>query len=240
MNGEHDKCDYESNAEFECLICYLERTSLGFLNRRLPCRSSTLDITDYEQYIRVPQTNPPNPSCSSRTQVLPSSVLLTISATWNYDIPDPRLTSVGETQARSIPHKYPFLFKSPAPLLVSSPFRRTLQTSLIGFNRNPTPHPGFQENSSKPCDTGSPPSVLREEFPELDFELVVDGWDSKTGEWAPDETSLARRAAKMRKWLKNREEEEIVVVTHGGKEPSYENGLTKRFLIVPCSGDQGV
>jgi len=61
--------------------------------------------------------------------------------------------------------------------------------------------------------------VLRQEFPELDFELVVDGWDSKTGEWGADEVSLARRAAKMRKWLKDREEDEIVVVTHGGKDP---------------------
>jgi broad specificity phosphatase PhoE len=144
---------------------------------------------------------------------------LKFSVTWNYDIPDPLLTALGETQSRSIPQKYPFLFEAPLPLLVSSPFRRTLQTSLIGFNRNPHPHPGFQENSSKPCDTGSPPSVLREEFPELDFELVVDGWDSKTGEWGADEVSLARRAAKMRKWLKDREEDEIVVVTHGGKDP---------------------
>ena|SRR5277367_3355271 len=144
---------------------------------------------------------------------------LTHSVTWNYNIPDPPLTADGETQARSIPNKYPFLFESPRPLLVSSPLRRTLQTSLLGFNRNPLLHPGFQENSSKPCDTGSPPAVLREEFPGLDFELVVEGWDSKTGEWEPDEVSLARRAAKMRKWLKDREEDEIVVVTHGGKDP---------------------
>jgi broad specificity phosphatase PhoE len=61
--------------------------------------------------------------------------------------------------------------------------------------------------------------VLREEFPELDFELVVDGWDSKRGEWGADEVSLARRAAKMRKWLKDRKEDEIVVVTHGGTDP---------------------
>ena len=45
---------------------------------------------------------------------------------------------------------------------------------------------------------------------------MIDGWDSKEGEWSPDETSLALRAGRMRKWLKDREEDEIIVVTHGG------------------------
>lgn len=49
--------------------------------------------------------------------------------------------------------------------------------------------------------------------------MVVDGWDSKEGEWSPDESSLAMRACKMREWLKEREEEEIIVVTHGGIQP---------------------
>jgi len=55
----------------------------------------------------------------------------------------------------------------------------------------------------------------------LDFDLVVDGWDSKKGEWAPDETSLALRAEKMRKWLKDHKENEIIVVTHGGIIPHF-------------------
>ena len=50
--------------------------------------------------------------------------------------------------------------------------------------------------------------------------MVVDGWDSKTEEWGADEISLMRRAARMRKWLKDRDEEEIVVVTHGGIKSS--------------------
>ena len=54
--------------------------------------------------------------------------------------------------------------------------------------------------------------MVQEEFPKLNFELVVDGWDSKTGEWGADEVSLVRWAAKMRKWLKDQEEDEIVVV----------------------------
>lgn len=43
-----------------------------------------------------------------------------------------------------------------------------------------------------------------------------EGWDSKRGEYAADEASLAARAERMRQWLKEREENEIIVVTHGG------------------------
>jgi broad specificity phosphatase PhoE len=137
------------------------------------------------------------------------------SATYDYSVHDPALTTLGVSQARAVAQRNPSLLTSSA-LLVSSPLRRTLQTALLAFHRNPLPHPGFQENSAKPCDTGSPAARLAKEFPELDFSLVVDGWDSKEGEWAPDETSLAQRAAKMRKWLKDREENEIIVITHGG------------------------
>lgn len=135
-----------------------------------------------------------------------------------FDIPDPRLTDLGKSQAKSILKNYPHLHN--VQCLISSPFRRTLETSIIAFGRNPIPHPGFQENSEKPCDTGSPTSVLREEFPTLDFSLLVDGWNSKKGEWASDEVALANRAAKMRKWLMEREEEEMIVVSHGG-DPLY-------------------
>ena len=141
---------------------------------------------------------------------------MTFSVTCQYSVHDPPLTSLGEQQAHLIRENYPFLLKSSA-FLVSSPLRRTLQTSLLTFNRNPLPHPGFQESSAKPCDTGSPTSVLRKEFPELDFKWVGEEWNSNEGEWAPDETSLANRAERMRKWLKDRDENEIIVVTHGGK-----------------------
>jgi hypothetical protein len=93
------------------------------------------------------------------------------------------------------------------------------------------PHPGFGENSSKPCDIGNPASVLRKEFPELDFELVVDGWNSKTGEWGPDEVSIAHRAIKMRKWLKERPENEIIVLTHGGIHRSLPCTQVVGFLL---------
>jgi broad specificity phosphatase PhoE len=137
----------------------------------------------------------------------------------DYSLRDPLLTPFGEQQANSLPQTYPFLFNSPSSLLITSPLRRTIQTALLAFQRDPLPHPGFQENSAKPCDTGSSVAILRSEFPDLDFGLVQDGWDSKKGEWAPDERSLATRAGKMRQWLKCRPENEIIVITHGGNFP---------------------
>jgi broad specificity phosphatase PhoE len=150
------------------------------------------------------------------------------------------LTELGETQARSVRDTYPFLFSSPA-YLVSSPFRRTLQTALLAFNRKPLPHPGFQENSAKPCDTGSPRSVLEKEFSDLDFELLDDEWNSKKGEWGPDEVSLANRAMKMRRWLKDHKENEIIVVTHGGfllylvqEIKGFENAECRSYTFADC------
>ena len=152
---------------------------------------------------------------TSNSSLQEKNCTLISSVTYEYSVFDPPLTSLGEQQARSIRENYPFLLNSSA-FLVSSPLRRTLQTSLLAFNRNPLPHPEIQENSAKPCDTGRPTSILCKEFPELDFKLVGEGWNSKRDEWAPDESSLANRASRMRKWLKDHDENEIIVVTHGG------------------------
>ena len=160
--------------------------------------------------------------------------MLISSSTYEYSVPDPPLTSLGEQQARLIRENYPFLLNSSA-FLVSSPLRRTLQTSLLAFNRNPLPHPEFQENSAKPCDTGRPTSILHKEFPELDFKLVGEGWNSKRDEWAPDESSLANRAVRMRKWLKNHDANEIIVVTHGGN--SFICCVDVRVFVIPRSRD---
>ena len=138
-----------------------------------------------------------------------------ISSTRDYTIHDPPLTEAGKKQAIAIRINYPFL-SNPSAFLVSSPFRRTLQTSLIAFHQKPLPNPYLQENSNKPCDTGSPRSILEAEFPGLNFNLVVDGWDSKTGEWASDDETLDKRASKVREWLREYPEDEIIVVTHGG------------------------
>ena len=92
--------------------------------------------------------------------------------------------------------------------------------------------PDLQEASGNQCDTGSDRAVLEKEFDPksgdeskgkrvpgvtLDWSRLTSDWNSKKGPYAPDPTSLAARAARVRKWLAEREESEIVVVSHGGK-----------------------
>lgn len=78
--------------------------------------------------------------------------------------------------------------------------------------------PETQETADVPCDTGSDLSVLKKEMEgkPVDLSLVMEGWNSKTGRWAPTSDAIEIRAREARQWLKARPEEEIVLVTHGG------------------------
>lgn len=89
-------------------------------------------------------------------------------------------------------------------------------------------HPGLQEVSNDPCDTGTPLDELREEFPDIQFldELFPsDAWPRtrsielrKTGTIYDDQPGpLLARAVNFRKWLREEvNDKEIIVVTHGG------------------------
>ncbi|KAF5563549.1 histidine phosphatase superfamily clade-1 [Fusarium napiforme] len=141
----------------------------------------------------------------------------------NNILPDTDLTALGQEQARSLISKYPELAN--VDLIVSSPMRRTLQTTLLGFSSQ-LQHglqivvlPEVQEVSDLNCDTGSDLSVIKEEFKQepVDFNLVEPGWQVKEGKtkWAPVVGNILERARAARQWLSERPESEIVVVTHG-------------------------
>jgi len=90
--------------------------------------------------------------------------------------------------------------------------------------------PELQETSDLPCDTGSDPPKLKEEFASgkwkgtVDLELVKDGWNDKAadGRWAPSADKIEARARVARRWLRDLgmkaggKDVEMVVVTHGG------------------------
>ena len=78
--------------------------------------------------------------------------------------------------------------------------------------------PEAQETNDVPCDTGLDPKDLQGEFAgkPVDLSLVREGWNTKTGKWAPEREALKNRAREVRRWLKARPEKEIVLVTHGG------------------------
>lgn len=76
--------------------------------------------------------------------------------------------------------------------------------------------PYAEEASDAPCDTGSEVELLKVLFPEhVDFDNVKHGWWVHEGEFAFDTKALISRAAKLRRWLKNRPERAIVLVAHG-------------------------
>lgn len=140
----------------------------------------------------------------------------------NHSMPDPSLTPFGEEQCQQLAQKFPF-HKS-IELLVASPLRRTIYTTLLGFK--PEIERGMtvialsevQETADVPCDTGSDIGVLREEMKgkPVDLSRVKKGWNNKAGRWAPTSQALEARAREARQWLKARPEKEIVLVTHGG------------------------
>ena len=167
----------------------------------------------------------------------------------NHSIVDPDLTPFGEEQCRQLAQSFPK--HGSIDLLVCSPLRRTIYTTLLGFKQDiercgeVIALPEAQETASVPCDTGSDISVLRQEMAgkPVDLSRVKEGWNSKEGRWAPTAEALQKRARETRQWLRARPEKEIVLVTHGGfvhyfteDWSGYKESLgTWHWYIVKCS-----
>ncbi|KAJ8096501.1 histidine phosphatase superfamily [Lipomyces tetrasporus] len=150
---------------------------------------------------------------------------------------DPELTLVGQQQAEGLANVFPA--SDEVGLIVTSPLRRTIQTTLLAFanvlderyfdqgsgkgvagGAELVLDPGLQERSALPCDTGSDPRVLEATFPSLDFSGLGAGWQVKEGLYSPD--AVEDRARNVRQYLadniealKDRNRRDIVVVTHG-------------------------
>jgi broad specificity phosphatase PhoE len=147
----------------------------------------------------------------------------------NFNVPphdanklDPDLTISGIEQAVTLGRSFPHL--TPDSLIVASPLRRTLNTTIHAFidHLSTTKSeilalPELQELSQWPCDTGSSLASLLTEFREypVDFSKVTHDWDSKDGYFAPTERRTLQRVRNARQWLYEREEQNIVIVGHG-------------------------
>ncbi|KAF1997389.1 phosphoglycerate mutase-like protein [Amniculicola lignicola CBS 123094] len=143
----------------------------------------------------------------------------------SHGIRDPLLTPLGLQQCLTLSQEFPNIQN--VDCIIASPMRRTLQTALNTFHAVLAAKPGLkiialphlQETSTMPCDVGTSPSTLIQEFAgkPIDFFLVTDGWNDKIeGPYAPRADLVARRVWKARKFLQGREEKNIAVVTHGG------------------------
>ncbi|CAN8106329.1 unnamed protein product [Discula destructiva] len=149
----------------------------------------------------------------------------------DYHIPDPPLSELGRAQcgelAQALQEKLPADMASNIGLIVSSAMRRTCETTvlslgaLIAKEGIPTvAHAGWQENSSKPCDTGSPLPVVAAEFPQIDFSAVDPVYPDKTSpagaKYKYQKASLVARAQADLEELYHRPEKVVVVVSHSG------------------------
>ncbi|KAL8833236.1 MAG: hypothetical protein Q9170_004400 [Blastenia crenularia] len=154
----------------------------------------------------------------------------------NKVIPDPLLTPVGEQQCLQLRDSFPY--HSEIDLLVTSPMHRTLQTTLRSFSLEIDRGvpciaiPELQECGDEPCNTGKDPELLKWSFvgSPINFDLVVEEWNSRRGVWGSKSVqSQQTRAWNALKWLKARDEREIVVVAHDAmwKNAEYR---TYRFL----------
>ncbi|KAI4817324.1 PGAM-domain-containing protein [Aureobasidium sp. EXF-8845] len=150
-------------------------------------------------------------------------------------IPDAILTPHGKSQCHDLNTLFPH--HDSVALIVSSPLRRALQTSVHAFapalqrvGVKVLLQPMAQEMNAYACDIGTDREELERQvkggelwdlglgvpMEKVDFGLVEEGWNSKEGKWAPDRATVQKRAAKLRSWLFNRKEEIVVVVSHGG------------------------
>ncbi|GAA5948190.1 hypothetical protein JCM3775_000333 [Rhodotorula graminis] len=154
----------------------------------------------------------------------------------DYSIPDAPLTKLGREQSRNLRNETEDDFQKDADLIVSSPLRRPMQTMIIGYaplrerlERAGKPvviMPELQEVNALPCDTGSDRATLASdpEFTGLDLSPLepsptpehwagASSWTSKEGIFAPER--VEERARWVRRWLRDRSEDKIVVVAHG-------------------------
>ncbi|KAG9091768.1 hypothetical protein FS749_016298 [Ceratobasidium sp. UAMH 11750] len=120
-----------------------------------------------------------------------------------------------------------------AELILTSPQRRALSTTLLALPKAverllPESRvllvPQLQEINDLACDRGSDRATL-ESTPEytttikhvgrLDFSPLTDDWNKKQGTYAAEPDALWARAQWVRKLIRSRSEETVVVVAHG-------------------------
>lgn len=149
------------------------------------------------------------------------------NVTKDFSIRDPGLTPLGFTQASALTTTFPA--HSSIGVIISSPLRRTIETTLAAFgdaiNKGKVKlalEGELQERSDFPCDTGRSPAEVKNDFPVVDVSGLKDDWYVKEGANQADDASVAERAKSVRKklaevvkGLEGNDEKDVVVVTHG-------------------------
>ncbi|THZ00685.1 phosphoglycerate mutase-like protein [Aureobasidium pullulans] len=187
---------------------------------------------------------------------------------------DPNITDLGWTQCTNLRKTFPKSSLPASLTIMASPLIRTIQTACLGFwdvLKNPDVKfvlvPMAQEIANQPCDIGFPAAELKEKVAawlqqerlgfgveRMDWSLVEDGWNSKTGIYTASLTAVNARAAALRATLYAHPSEAVILVTHGAflhyltadwssfdgaRGTGYENCEFKQF-IWEKEGEEGV
>ncbi|OCL05552.1 phosphoglycerate mutase-like protein [Glonium stellatum] len=141
-------------------------------------------------------------------------------------IPDPDLSPLGFEQCVALrDHLKENLPQHPdVDLIIVSPMRRAIQTASVALDwlieRGVKVHldADWQENSNKPCDTGTAISELKKEFPNFDFSSVDNVYPDKTSpagrRYAHTKSAVLARAQACLHNLYHRPEKMILIVSH--------------------------
>lgn len=135
-------------------------------------------------------------------------------------IRDPKLTDTGQAQAHDA---VDLLKEVAAPKILSSPYRRTLETATIiaeKLDLQIEVTPVIAERAVFACDVGSPASELRRDFPHVDFAALED--ETWWPEREEDLAALDRRCQTFRRDCTDGRHRDAIVVTHWG----FIRGLT--------------
>ncbi|KAI5247626.1 phosphoglycerate mutase-like protein [Aureobasidium subglaciale] len=148
-------------------------------------------------------------------------------------IHDPLLTEKGEAQCAELCKNFPYHDK--IDLLMASPMKRTIQTCKLSFK--PAVEKGLkimlmplaQESSNEPMDTGSEVSEIKNMFGDLvDEHRITDvfpHWTSNCGRFDEDPEVMIERATMLRLFVRDREEKNVVLVSHG----TFAHAITGNF-----------
>ena len=134
---------------------------------------------------------------------------------------DAKLTSLGKEQAQDTQKK---LKNLDFDLVLCSPLTRALQTFTLIFpnlSQEAVILPFVREHSLCSSEVGRQPSILAKEFPEFKFDNLKNFWwnnniyiDEKKIIFESME-DLDKRVLIFKKWIQNRGEKKIALVSHG-------------------------
>lgn len=158
-----------------------------------------------------------------------------------YQRPDNALTEVGTEQAIAARGGPTGDAVRAADLLLTSPLRRALETARLLLEGREAPmrvalEALATERYSAPCDDGTPKAELLGQLPA--GVASWEGWDSLAECWWPGtEDDVPRRLADFREALRNRSEDRVVVVGHGGFWQELAGCYLDNCDIVYCDRD---